>query len=377
MPAPRDPTPSEQAEKDRLKRERLEHVRHQRSRVSSVGGSVDTLVDTLPASAQLEHGSTLTYHSSEWELMWLENIDAWQLGRICEALDEQQSQVRAFLKDTCSALTDTPWCLIDDSVHQLWYHTLDGRVRASKPRTVKRVSEIRPVSPSDARIWSWFERKNLDTGEVTREFIEPLVSHLRHPLAECGKFGGMFLVDRSYVLPGSAANKSSYLFDAGASSWSAGYGGPSLSYFAEVWKRHGFEWTRMEAWEGSTTPETFYATLPNAWKAKVEYHQQWISTSPSKRPFVPSVIAEKIPQDAYVVFKLDIDAPAVETAIVDYLLAWNELGKIDEFLWEHHVDNYLMAPSWGMFQDMSMSIADSYHYFLKLRQHGVRAHSWV
>ena len=186
MPAPRDPTPSEQAEKDRLKRERLEHVR--RSRVSSVGGSVDTLVDTLPASAQLEHGSTLTYHSSEWELMWLENIDAWQLGRICEALDEQQSQVRAFLKDTCSALTDTPWCLIDDSVHHLWYHTLDGRVQASKPRTVKRVSEIRPVSPSDARIWSWFERKNLDTGEVTREFIEPLVSHCQSTCsvpAEC------------------------------------------------------------------------------------------------------------------------------------------------------------------------------------------------
>jgi len=67
----------------------------------------------------------------------------------------------------------------------------------------------------------------------------------------------------------------------------------------------------------------------------------------------------------------------VDTAIVDYMLAWHNLNLIDEFVWEHHVDNYLMAHHWRSSQDMNKSIADSYSYFLKLRHKGVRAHSWI
>lgn len=50
----------------------------------------------------------------------------------------------------------------------------------------------------------------------------------------------------------------------------------------------------------------------------------------------------------YVLFKLDIDSKKVEAAIVDYLLSDtnDDLDYIDEFLWEHHVDNYLMSTSW-------------------------------
>ena len=81
----------------------------------------------------------------------------------------------------------------------------------------------------------------------------------------------------------------------------------------------------------------------------------------------------------YVLFKLDIDSKEVEAAIVDYLLSDtnDDLDYIDEFLWEHHVDNYLMSTSWLQTMDMSKSIADSYEYFLRLRQRGVRAYSWV
>jgi len=59
------------------------------------------------------------------------------------------------------------------------------------------------------------------------------------------------------------------------------------------------------------------------------------------------------------------------------MLNWKDLGLVDEFLWEHHVDNYLMAPHWAHTQDMNKTIADSYTYFVSLRQRGVRAHSWV
>lgn len=327
-----------------------------------------------------QHQTTSIYHSSEWESLWLQNIRVWQEGGICQALGKQHMQIRAFMNDTCSARTDTPWCLIDDSVHQLWYHTVDGRVQTSKPGEVHRMFETRPISPSNQKIWSWFERRDEITGEITYDFIEPLVSHLRHPLACCQHGKGIdssFFIDRSYVLPGVVGNRKCYLFDAGASSWNDGAGGPSLSYFAQVWKRHGFEWEHIEAWEGSTPSARFYSTVPATWKGRTDYHQEWISTKPDKHPFVPSVIKAKVKNSDYVVFKLDIDSKAVETSIVDYLLSWDDLDLVDEFLWEHHVKNYLMAPAWAASQDMSMSIADSYQYFLKLRKRGVRAHSWV
>ena len=64
---------------------------------------------------------------------------------------------------------------------------------------------------------------------------------------------------------------------------------------------------------------------------------------------------------------------------MEYLLSDDndDLSYIDEFVWEHHVDNYLMAFAWKRSQDMTKSIADSYEYFLRLRHKGVRAHSWV
>ena len=78
-------------------------------------------------------------------------------------------------------------------------------------------------------------------------------------------------------------------------------------------------------------------------------------------------------------FKLDIDSKEVETAIVEYLLSDtnDDLDYIDEFLWEQHVDNYLLGKHWKQTMDMTRSIADSYDYFLRLRQRGVRAHSWI
>jgi len=312
------------------------------------------------------------YHSSKWEQLWLDNIEEWQATKICKALLSQKEQIHAFMKDTCSATTNTDWCLIDDSVHQVWYNTKNGQTTQRKPSSVTTISTLNGMNPKDDSIWSYFE---LDDG--TREYIEPLVSHLRHPLAQC-LFGGTFFVDRSYILPGNPGSSKTFLFDAGASHWSQGAGGPSLSYFAAVWKRYGFDWSRIEGWEGGTTVAKFEATVPQEWRSRTHFHQDWISTSPDKQPFVPDVIRSTASKEDYVVFKLDIDSKSVETAIVDYLLSHPKaLGYIDEFIWEQHVDNYLMAPAWAQTQDMTKSIADSYQYFLKLRKLGVRAHSWV
>ena len=389
---------------------------------------------------QVEEGVSITYHSSKWEQLWLDNIARWQDEKlICEAIANQTTYVHAFMRDLCVAATDTPWCLIDDSVHRIWYHTVDSRVHFSlvrdEVRTPSRPLDIthvyhhaRPKIPSDRRIWSWFERRDEQTGETSYEYIEPLVAHLRHPLALCGPYGKYFLVDRSYMLPGGvwawegrkrsgrraprekrwgrkrgrkggrkqrdqrraakqpgsspfpsplSSPPDCYLFDAGASSWADGEGGPSLVYFAEYWRRFGVEWSRIEAFEGGTSPENFFQTVPLEWQPRVKFHYANVTVSRDAWPFLPSVIEESTRIDDYVVLKLDIDSSDVETAIVDYMLQWDKLNLVDEFLWEHHVTNYLMAPFWGHTQDKTRTIADSYHYFLRLRQRGIRAHSWV
>ena len=318
---------------------------------------------------------TTIYHSSPWEQLWLDNIERWQHGKICAALEQQQPQLRAFMNATCSARTDTAWCLLDDSVHQLWYHTKTGMLSKTKPSTIHHVDSVAKVQPSDATIFSRFEYPD---GQI--EFIEPLVSHLRHPMMGCGD-NNILVTDRSYIVPPSRLKKrqANYYFDGGASSWADGAGGPSLSYFTSVWKRHGIDIDHIEACEGSTSPANFKKTVPAEFVARTHYHQQWISSTPSRTPFIPTIIRNTAKKSDYVLFKLDIDNGPIEKGTVDHLLSDDndDLEWIDEFLWEHHVDNYIMGRWWGKAVDKTMSIADSYAYFLKLRQKGVRAHSWV
>jgi hypothetical protein len=317
-----------------------------------------------------------TYYSSSWEQLWLDNIETWQNGKICDALAQQQRQLRAFMNATCSARTDTAWCVLDDSVDHIWYNTQTGTLAKLKPPTVHHVDPVTMVQPSmDADIFSRFEWPN---GRV--EYIEPLVSHLRHPMMHCGD-GDALVYDRSYVIPPPKPTaKKAYYFDAGASSWSSGAGGPSLSYFTTVWGRHGIDFDHIEGWEGSTKAANFYKTVPRKYRDITHYHQQWIASSPDQKdPFLPTVIRETTSKEDYVLFKLDIDNGPVEKGTVDHLLSDDndDLDWIDEFVWEHHVTNYIMRPWWEKTIDKSMSIADSYQYFLRLRKQGVRAHSWV
>ena len=328
------------------------------------------------------------YISSDWEKLWLENIGEWQNGRICAALEGQKVQLSKFMKTTCSAMTDTSWCLLDDSIEQtelgtitkIWYNTETGEVSRDKPSAVGEVKPVRAIIPDDPSIFSRFEYIEED-GSVTTQYIEPLVSHLRHPMMGCFTEDlSIFLLDRTWIVPPEHIwNSEAYYFDAGAGSWSEGWGGPSMSYFVAVWGRHGIEFQHIEGWEGSTTAEDFQKTVPLEYQTRTRFHQQWIASSPDGVPFLPTVFRETTRKEDYVLFKLDIDNGPVEVGTVEHLLADgnDDLDYIDEFFWEHHVENYLMIPSWGEQRDKTKTIEDSYQYFLKMRQRGVRAHSWV
>ena len=188
--------------------------------------------------------------------------------------------------DTCSFFPkDSKWCMKDDSTHRLWWNSENGRT-LTYPPPGHQPGPKQPVIPNDPEIFSKFDFINeCDNNAPFSEFIEPLVAHLRHPSSGCAtKFctpasacaanegGGKYFVDRSWVIPPptnpAEEGQKKYYFDGGASSWSAGQGGPSLSYFTSIWNRHGIDFDHIEAWEGSTTSAKFYSSVPASYRER-------------------------------------------------------------------------------------------------------------
>ena len=173
-----------------------------------------------------------------------------------------------------------------------------------------------------------------------------------------------------------------------------------------MWLRYGHVFDQIFAYELGTTAEDFYKTVPANVKDHVHYLQCAVVSSPEeevpgKMPFLPSVIKKEATAADYVLFKLDIDQPDVEHGTIDFIL--NDPNNfIDEIAFEHHGKylmglatlmlvlyasashiqysitavggNYLME-EWHV--SNKFSIKDSYDLFLKLRQKGIRSHSWI
>jgi hypothetical protein len=192
---------------------------------------------------------------------------------------------------------------------------------------------------------------------------------------------------RGYILPPPPSSVSfvtkKYYFDAGASNWLQGAGGPSLSYFVAIWQRHGFEFDHIFAFEMTTSLEQFYNSVPLTYKSRTVYQQAAVSSQPeqdsAQTPFLPKFIERTTRESDYVLFKLDIDSPTVEDGQIEYIL--KNRVHIDELFWEHHVaGNYLMDEYWNNTPGnppSNLSLRQSYELFLRMRKQGIRAHSWV
>lgn len=112
---------------------------------------------------------------------------------------------------------------------------------------------IRP-GPEHEHILSKFVFEDEVTEEIYVEYIEPLVAGLRHPLAHCHNGGAKInslppYVFRGYIIPPPERPRAKKLlyFDAGASSWDEGDGGPSLKYFTNTWARQGMTFDIVRA----------------------------------------------------------------------------------------------------------------------------------
>ncbi len=341
------------------------------------------------------------YTSSDWESLWLENIAEWESNQtVCQNVlsPQQREYLKEFQQAICSHIIEDLWCAVIDPPQSspYMYNLQTGVYQSFDAAMLRHFKPAQPVVPLDngegqiPKVFSRMDFLDETTGETFSEFIEPLVSHLRHPVAGCvsdevpGDLTWPLVLSRSFIVPIPPSSASlfskAYYFDAGASSWTEGAGGPSLDYFTRVFARHEIDFDHIEAYEGSVSADDFYASVPDNYKNRTFYNQVFIASSPSMDgPFIPFVISNITQKEDYVFFKLDIDSGDVERGTVDYMLSddTDSLQYIKEFVWEHHVaGNYIMAPFWGGNMD-NLSIYDSYQYFLKLRRLGVRAHSYV
>jgi hypothetical protein len=384
----------------------------------------------------------VSYKSSEWEQLWLDNLDEWikpdqdtkklRDSNACrQLLIKQANFSHDFLNLTCATRFPLPyheWCRFDGFLEPLYYRTSERSRFDISPTPPEGLLEFEseqyprirpePILPTerDEHIVSKFIFRDTETGEELVEYIEPLISHLRFPLAGClprlsspnGYKGDGFMLTKSYIVPPSPAIRSTrrrtsdalttnpyhdkYLyFDAGASSWTKGAGGPSLEYFTNMWPRHGIVFDEIYAFEATTPADKFYQTVPNLfWSDRTMYQKAYVSSrledDTSSTPFIPRFIQDHATIQDYVIFKLDIDSPGVEEASIDYLLQQNNSNAhlwIDELFWEHHIyDNPFMRHYWYPSGNRRINQTDptmrgSYNKFLRLRQLGIRAHSWV
>ncbi len=325
----------------------------------------------------------------------IENVDKWGPKRdICRVLlKEQANFVHDFLSLTCTSRMPPPyqnWCVQDDSYRPMWYNMWNRthfEISFKRPPHIPagvKIPPPRPILPTsfDEHIFSRFVFLDETTGLTHTEYIEPLVSHLRFPLYKCIPPGEALLF-RGYVLPPPPmANVKKFYFDAGASSWNDGVGGPSLSYFHSMWARHGMEFDEIYAFEITTNATSFTNSLPDFIKDRIHYQQCAVTSTPDKHspesPFLPLLIAEKTKQAApntYIFFKLDIDSPGIENSQIEYILN-DPHNTIDEVAYEHHVQgNYFLPKVW--YHPSTESLLDSYNLFLKMRRKGIRAHSWI
>ncbi len=152
---------------------------------------------------------------------------------------------------------------------------------------------------------------------------------------------------------------------------------PGMSWFYPKYKSEGLQVTDLFAWE--LTPRhglEYFEGMPNELAAATHFYNFGVSAKVDDVQNPLQVLRKIARPDDYVIFKLDIDNTPIEEAIVDSLLADSvAIDLIDDFYWEHHVNQIDMHQYWRT-NLLTNSIKDSIVYLRRLRDKGIRAHSW-
>lgn len=144
-------------------------------------------------------------------------------------------------------------------------------------------------------------------------------------------------------------------------------------WFYEYFRSKSLSFDRIIAFEASQyAPKSYWNQIPDDVMGKLTFINTGVETSGKLNPWnILKTIAK--PED-YVIIKLDIDTSPLEMALCNQIVNDRSISSlIDEMFFEMHVTVKEMAPYWG---NPPGELKDTYNLFRKMRELGIRMHSW-
>jgi hypothetical protein len=145
----------------------------------------------------------------------------------------------------------------------------------------------------------------------------------------------------------------------------------------DEFRKFGIHFDHIYAYEISPTqPKDVYELLPEQLFAAYHWINLPVSPDPESKLNPWRMLMNNYREDDFVVVKLDIDTPVVETLLVEQLRSNPSLSKlVDVFYFEHHVQLRELIGNWGVVGNVS--VKESMELFVDLRRQGIVSHSWV
>ncbi|UJR17518.1 hypothetical protein I4U23_004413 [Adineta vaga] len=344
----------------------------------------------------------LNYTPSHWEETWYKNIAEYQ-NNVCERLSNTEN-----LKETIGMM------------QRLIELQRFGRNKTN--------SEFRTSDDLFSRMFYREECHNSHSNTSLKSvdisyLIEPLIGLLRDPFSVCPRinftsvpvamYEGAVLLSKRFILllisapfyiysssnqftnfENSRNNKNSnaypwvyphtteiehskvILFDLGStyfSSWGEDKTAGSSLWIHEYYKRFNVKFDRIIAFEHESLNQRLaWDQIPNDVVPIYTLINVGVASTGKFNPWATlQAIAQ--PHD-HVIIKLDIDTPPLENALINQLLNDSKIHSlVDELCFEHHITVKEMTPYW---EHPGGSLRDSYILFRKIRELGIRMHSW-
>ncbi len=292
---------------------------------------------------------------------------------------------------------------------QGWMTIATGQ-NAVRPTTAEGLlQQAAEIEKRGEDVFSRMSFKDTCTGVVTHAHMAPLAGILRDPRGPCLFSSGEFVkspltpllsggpemlqvkdttvVDPAHITVIAKQHKAAaalgqtrrvILMDAGASTYNQGvvYGEwPGTRWLVERYRDLGLEFTDIFAWEMTAHPgnEFFEGMSPKLIGATRFYN---FGVAAAEGPANPLTVLKTIARPGdYVVFKLDIDTPSVETPLVEQFLKDAEAqALVTDFYYELHFGLVEMEAFWG--GGMPGDLLSAAKVFSTLREKGVKAQFW-
>ena len=241
--------------------------------------------------------------------------------------------------------------------------------------------------------------------QTVSQEIEPLIGLLRDPLTICQhqnipaalKTEDSVLSKRFFLLGPSAPyqgfsspntsiapwlyepGSQKILFDLGSSYFNGFEDNEAVTYsvgarwFYEYFRSKSLRFDRIIAFEANEyKPQAYWKQIPDDIVGSLIFINRGVDTAGKFNPW--NILKSIAKVNDYVIIKLDIDTYQLENQLANQVLNDPSISSlIDEMFFEMHVTVKEMEPFWGA---VGGEMKDSYVLFRKLRELGIRMHSW-